>query len=265
MNKRLLIVYSFCISAFTVAGQTHTQEGQLDQFRLSLLGPASSKTENVSMYVDNRSIDGYDGANITAPIDNLNLGSNHMFSGYCTLEGTDIFLIRDTRPYNTARYCVDYPLYVDLNLTGEYTISCIGPNQDINKTAVVVRLIDNLNPDKFINIMDGSYVFNVSESQQGKFYDRFRVRIYAGCLFKKDAKSSDWDDPENWIGGVPGQGTDARKDNCVFIPDGAEVVIPAGKNYAIGALLNSGNVTIEKSATLTVNNEAKLSTLNEIY
>lgn len=261
----LFLFLLFVLGNISSKGQTNMLTGELDRFRISLDGPSSSRIENISLYIDSRSTDGYDGANTLPPSEGLNLGSQHMFSSYTYLEdGTDVFLIKDARPYD-GKYYVDFPLYIDLNLIGAYKIFCTPPIQDINQTATIVRLIDKDYPDRFINLLEEDYLFTINSNELKIYKDRFIVRIYAACLFNKNATSKKWNDPGNWIGGLPGEGKDVRVDNCVIIPEGAEITIPPNFMYTVGTLLNSGEIIIEKNASLTVNNEAKMISVNNMY
>lgn len=258
----LLIVILFSLSTLVSRGQTNAMEGELDKVQVALLGP-NNKLEKVNLTVDNRATDFYDGPGPAAPAEGQNLGTPYMFSGYTFLKDSDTpaYLAKEARPYGD-KYYVDFPLYMNLTTVGNYTISC-PIFVASNKAAVFVRLIDNENPDKFINLLDASYTFSIGTGKTGIYDSRFVVRIYAACLFKKDAANTNWNDANNWIGGVPGVDSSVKINNCAVIPEGAEVVISS--NYSIGSLLNSGVVTISKNASLEILNEAKMISVEDIY
>ena len=264
MKKTLktLFLVSLCIVCTLPAqGQTHVQGGETDKFWITLDNPTDSK-EQVSMRINGNSTDSYDGAGM----ESINIGSRY---GFCTLSdygenynNAQAFLIRDTRPYNG--YSVDFPLYINIKDAGTYTMSFTVPTS--NLAAAFIRLIDKEKPEEIISIeQDKSYSFTIAAGKTGIYADRFIVRVYAGCLFKKGT-DGDWNKAENWYGGIPGlDADDKRINNCAIIPEGATVRIPDGSSYQIGALLNSGTVVIGKGAKLEVSHEAKLASVKEIY
>lgn len=262
-----IFLLGFVLFSLSAYSQTNMQEGELDSFKIWLDGPSNSRVEGVSLYVDSRATDNFDGPGPYYPIDNLLFSpTQHSFTGLSHDEkGGEALLVRDTRSYE-GKYYVDFPLRVDLNLLGEYKITFTNPvNYGYeNKAAVVARLIDTDNSNVFIDLFDpDGYTFEVDAIQTR--IDRFIVRIYAACLFKKNSEDNKWENPNNWIGGVPGRGENARIDNCAIIPAGTNVVIAKDSEYTIGTLLNSGEVTIENGAILTVQNETKLIKVDDIY
>ena len=269
--KLFFAIWPVCV--FPVQGQTHLLEGQTDAFKINFDNPTGSK-EQASMYIDSRSTDLYEYNEVIT--ENVNNGSRYKFcslSAYGDIyNNAPAYLIRDTRPYNG--YTVDFPLYMDLKDTGTYTmkfITLIG-----NKAAVLVRLIDKNYPDKFILFDDGTiegspagqkegrYSFEIAAGETGITADRFIVRAYAACLFKKET-DGDWNNADNWHGGIiPGSG-DAKTNNCAIIPEGSIVRIPEGSSYQIGSLFNSGEVIIEEGASLEVSYDARLVSVKDLY
>ena len=152
---------------------------------------------------------------------------------------------------------------MNLRDVGTYTMTFITVASD--KAAAFIRLIDKEHPERIISFNDNDYSFTIANGKTGIYADRFIVRVYAGCLFKKGTDGN-WNKAENWYGGIPGaDADDERTNNCAIIPEGATVRIPDGSSYKIGSLLNSGTVVIGKGAKLEVSHEAKLASVKEIY
>ena len=295
--KRKLLILSFLsvLLSHSIIAQTNIKDSAvLDALQITLEGPDGfySPAESAYLYVDNRATDAYDLMQKAGDPADIQLKGYwpHMFGVYCFIYEPQSVeevekrgpgaarLALDNRPYN-GKYYMDFPLYIELNKVGRYSFTARTRPNDGNEAAVFFRFIDYAYPEKFIDILRDGYSVEITKTELDApqteedrkmqrlpgNYTRFAVRVYAGALLKKDAVDSDWTNANNWIGGVPGEGKDARVDNCVFIPDDVDIVIPAGKNYKIGALLNAGNLIIEDGAVLEVDYEAKLGSLNEIY
>ena len=264
MNKTLKTVFLvslYIVCTLSAKGQTHVQKVETDKFWITLGNPTDSR-EQVGIRINGNSTDSYDGASL----ESVNIGSLYTF---CVLSDygkaydyAPAYLIRDVRPYNG--YSVDFPLYMDLKNQGTYSMIFSVPTS--NQAAAFIRLIDKESPEKIISIeQDNVYSFTIANGKTGIYADRFIVRVYAGCLFKKGT-DGDWNKAENWYGGIPGvNDDDERTNNCAIIPEGATVRIPDGSSYKIGSLLNSGTVVIGKGAKLEVSHEARLASVKEIY
>lgn len=259
MHKEIILISFFSVLSLSMKGQS-TLPGETDNMRITLKDP-NGRQENVTVKMDNRSKDEDDHANPTAPADNVLLDSEHYFS---TLvkgdDGNMIKMFKDTRPYK-GRFSVDFPIYVKPTLSGSYSISIALKE---NLAATIIRLIDKENPNTFINLIEGPYTFNVSTPKE--YADRFIVRVYAACLFKKNAENNNWANENNWVGNLkPGFESDARINNCVIIPSGTSVDIPQGNTLSVSVLLNSGNLSIQKGSSLTVTDGVKLVTTDDLY
>jgi hypothetical protein len=180
--------------------------------------------------------------------------------GFSTLSVDGFQLQIDRRPYEGRDY-LDFPLRMILD-PGQYTLTVTSTT--INNKATILRFIDKTKPDVFVDLLKGAHSFSVDEKKE--YRDRFVLRVYAACLFKKDASSNEWTNTDNWLGGgVPGVSNDAKINNCVVLPEGANAIIPSGTTLTIGTLLNSGILTIQEGAVLTVNNGAILAPVSEMY
>jgi hypothetical protein len=191
------------------------------------------------------------------------------FSSLILNNGTMSHCVTDSRGLDeySNNYYVDFPLNANMakdNQT-QYTfhVDTLGTIAlKYNKAAVIFRLIDKQEPDEFINLLEGDYTFT-SVADEGN--ERFSVRVYAACLWKKEKTSGNWNDPANWYGGkVPGLAENsARTNNAAIIPAGTSITIPA--DITIGSLFNSGQLTIQTGVNVTIKADAKLISVSDMY
>jgi hypothetical protein len=247
MMKKIVILILLLFSF-----QIWTKAEKFDGFEIKLKNASSDYNEHITIYMGDHYVDGF------------NLGEDALLlnqSGFSfSILSGEFQLGVERRPYE-GRYYLDFPLYMKLE-KGQYTLTTIS---FIDTKATLLRFIDKTQPDVFVNLLENEeYSFTVDAD---KVYDnRFVIRVYAACLFKKDADSSNWTDADNWLGGVPGiNSNDDKINNCAVLPEGANVILPANTTLTIGALLNGGELTIQEGAVLTVNNGVKLAPVSEIY
>ncbi|MDR1876178.1 MAG: hypothetical protein LBQ84_00995 [Flavobacteriaceae bacterium] len=263
MRISLLILLLFL--SFIVFPQTNVESGERDVFRIYLTKNTSKETVNVTLRADNNRLStleaGYDGQ--------MADGSNRFH--FSSLSSDNYKLIGDRRSYIKGKYYVDFPLYMELDPSESYTFSAaLAGTSIVNNAATIFRLMDTEN-ESFINLLENSYTFTTPQGNKVIYNgNRFVVRIYAACIFKKDnPENTVWTNSNNWIGGlVPGLGTGtvgeiARINNCAIIPEGVTVTLPASVKLTIGSLLSAGDLTIEENAELTVTNETKVLIVSE--
>jgi hypothetical protein len=247
-----------------VQAQTNFGPGQRDRFSLSLSSSPTYK-ETLSLFIDNSRKSKYE-ASVDA------LPQREYTLGFASLSSDGRQLLKDKRPYEPGNYYVDFPLSVKLETGKEYAFSVALMSGVANASAVIFRLIDNSNPDKFIDLLKESYTFEADNSSRDD--NRFVARVYAASIFKENPVDNKWNNPDNWWGEIPG--LNKEKDdkgvpviditnNCVIIPADTEIVISSDTEVSIGTLLNSGSLIIEKDAVLNIINEAQLASFSEVY
>lgn len=261
---RLLILLCL-IPVLSVSGQTHLLPGETDWLRINLEPPAPiTSPESVTLAANNDCTNAWDGALTEAFY--INGNGRYSFSSLMTDSNDSINqMVKDSRPYNG--YTIDWPLTINLHTAGRYQMNFrFFPNDD--KAAAVMRLIDNKYPDLFIMMenheKEGNYSFDVAKDETGVAEGRFSVRFYAACLFKKGTDGN-WNNADNWYGGIPGAGSTDKVNNAAIIPEGVTVTVLAGESYSIGSLLNSGTVVIKDNASLEITHEAKMASVSDLY
>jgi len=259
--KNFLLIVFVVLPAYLFAQQTNLPAKELDVFKLSLNKVGSSTTETINLYVDTRYVKEWD--SVDMGFDGLGASNTtHMFSSlaYSYVHNATLRLNKDKRgkdEYPTNFY-VDFPLYMEKLEIGEsYRFSVVVMDGKVVQAAVCFRIIDTKNPQDlhFIwenGVATAGWSFTATEA---KPEGRFIARVYAACLWKKDAENTKWSDPNNWIGAggdVPGQSSDKKRNNCVFIPTDTEVELE--DNVSIHQLFLQGKLTVREDAVLTVEN-----------
>jgi hypothetical protein len=264
MLKKILIFFISLFYPFLVFAQANNN-GNTTLDDLSVILYKNGNTDNkedIKIVMSNSptASDGYDGGDFQRQ-------DGHPLYHFSTRlnDASRAELITDRRPY-LGRYVVEFPLVMKLEASATYTIGISTIKKQ--NAATICQFIDTQNPDVFIDLLEGDYT---SISGSGKYTDRFKIRIYAACLFKKDALNNRWDVSTNWHGtkdgAIPGTGSsDLDKINtCVIIPPEKEVVIPGGlPSLTVWSLQNGGTLSIEENASLTVKGEVILNPLNKI-
>ena len=272
MKKFLLILFAV-FPSYLLAQQTNGPEkAALDHFRLTLtdMFDAAVKPENISLYVDNtrgkehapnQGGSGDEGI-ILSP-------EKHLFStiAYYPATGQNVLLLKDKRGKDeyAINYYVDFPLSME-NLVVERTYKLSITLSNMSNSAVFFRIIDTENPDDMNVIWENGVIgagFQFT-SNVAKPAGRFIARVYAASLWKNknNAEDSNWSNPNNWVGGVPGKGAlGSKQNNCAIIPAGSTEVIlgeDATEEITIYQLMLQGVLRVRPDSKLTVQGNASL-------